>query len=189
MRDYLNAEIERRKATIAKIDAERQALTERREEIGIELRVYVDILAQLNRIGAQERPGPQTAPNEPSASVTSPAETPEVPRTKISGHWRVVLRVAVERFPASVSYPDVGTIQRSAGHDPSPYPNIRSHFQKLVAEGLYERADRGRVRATEKAAQFLGIPLGKSITGESETPNSNELSGAPKGNGALPLNL
>jgi hypothetical protein len=162
MRDYVNAEIERRKATIAKIDAERQALTERREEIGIELRVYADMLAHLNRIGAQERSAPQTAPNAPSTSVTSAPATPEVPRTKLSGHWRAVLRVAVERFPASVSYPDVGEIQRSAGHDPSPYTNIRSHFQKLVAEGLYERADRGRVRATEKASQFLGIPLGKT---------------------------
>jgi hypothetical protein len=46
-------------------------------------------------------------------------------------------------------------------------------------------------RATEAAAKLLGIPLGASsgTKRETETPNSGKLSGAPKANGGLPLNI
>lgn len=186
MRDYLNSEIEKRKAEIAKIDVEHDALAARRNILVVELRVYSEILTQAQTEDQAVVVRPQLAPISPPVTL---AATEETTRTKLASHWLAVLHEAVRRYPKAVRYIEVGTIQRSAGHDPSPSTNIRSHIFKLVAEGLYERADRGKVRATAKAAALLGIPLGaQTATGSvTETPNSSELFGAPKTNGSAPL--
>jgi hypothetical protein len=193
MRDYLNAEIDRRKTEIAKIDAERDTLAQRRDVLVIELRVYAEILARSQETGNQELASMSQTPSiipPPSSAALAAAEG--VTRTKLIGHWRAVLQKAVERYPATIKNSEVPTIQRSAGYEPVRRPNIRTHFHKLVAEGLYERAGRGELRATKAAAELLGIPLGRSPEQDgrtTETPNSGELFGAPKGNGSSPLSL
>ncbi len=160
MLDYLNAEIERRQNEIAKIETERHKLDQRRHDLGIELRTYEDVRARL----AHGRDDLQKAKEglEPSHEtvVGTSATMIGSTRSKLAAHWQVVLRAAVERYPEVVKNSEVGTIQRSAGHDPSRSMNIRTHLHKLREEGLYERVDRGAVRATQAAAELLGIPLG-----------------------------
>lgn len=159
MLDYLNAEIEKRQNEIAKIEAERHKLDQRRHDLGIELRTYEDIRARLARGGDQQKAEAGREP--PSATLVGTSTTMSgSTRSKLAAHWQVVLRAAVERYPAVVKNSEVGTIQRSAGYNPARSMNIRTHLHKLREEGLYELVDRGAVRATQAAAELLGMPLG-----------------------------
>jgi hypothetical protein len=176
MLDYLDTEIEKRRAEIAKIKAEQQELRQREHDFGVELRVLEDIRARSIR---DETPAPLAGTTVNASQINTPAgPTPTVTRSKLAAHWRVVLRAAVERFPEGIKTQEVPEIQRAAGHDASPAPNVRSHFHKLRHEGLYEEAGWGTVRATKAAAELLGIPLGntKQNTG---TPNGQSLFGEP----------
>lgn len=178
MLDYLNAEIEKRKAQIAEIDSESERLRARRHDLGIELRTYENIRARLDVDEERQRArGEDRAAEESVADETAAG----VKRTKLITPWRVVLRAAVERHPAVLKNSEVPAIQQAAGFDPSPSSNIRTHFHKLKGEGFYEDAGWGAVRATQAAAEFLGIPLG-SISGakHTEDPTEETLFGAPQ---------
>lgn len=199
MRDYLISEIEKRKIAIAKIDSERDALTQRRHALNIELTVYVDVLAQFNQSADQTlmdtRKNDQTLKDDRKTegipSLIIPVETKNTKRTRLSYHWRPVMQSAVERYPEALSYSEIPEIQQKAGYQPVPRRNIRTYMHKLVGEGLYARAGYGKVRATEAAAKLLGISLGtdSEAAHRTEAPDEDQSSGASKANGALPLNF
>jgi hypothetical protein len=151
MLDYLDAEIAKRKAEIARLD-------QRRHDMEVELRTYEEIRTHICR---SNQPRPQSQPASASF-VGSGTMTATVKRTKLADHWRVVLRRAVERFPEAVKTAEVPEIQRSAGYDASSPANVRSHFHKLRHEGLYEDAGWGAVRATKAAAEIIGVALGNT---------------------------
>ena len=148
MLDYLNAEIEKRQNEIAKIEAERHKLCQRLHDLGIELRTYEDIRARLAR-GVDDQQEAEAGREPPNATLVGTSTTMSgSTRSKLAAHWRVVLRAAVERYPAVVKNSEVGMIQRSAGYNPARSMNVRTHLHKLREEGLYELVDRGAVRAT-----------------------------------------
>lgn len=173
MRDYLMAQIEKRRADVDRLQAERQALARQIETIAIELRTYTDVLRQL----------------EDEASATSFEGGTEAKRTRFAEHWQAVIRGAVERYPNAVTNGEVPGIMRAAGYDPVKQEAIRSHIWSGARAGLYEKLGQGCFRATQKAADLIGLKLGSDNQShaETETPNSGTLFGAPKTNGTTPL--
>ena len=168
MLDYLNAEIEKRQNEIAKIEAERHKLDQRRHDLGIELRTYEDIRARLARGGDQQKAEAGREP--PSATLVGTSTTMSgSTRSKLAAHWQVVLRAAVERYPAVVKNSEVGTIQRSAGYNPARSMNIRTHLHKLREEGLLEElVDRGAVGTTQGRGRAAWYALGNEYRPETE---------------------
>jgi hypothetical protein len=181
MLDYINAEIETRKAERAQIESEQESLRHRQEslnqrwhDLGVELRVLEDVRSRSSR----DEKAAQDHGDASAGQVNTVEPTPTVTRSKLAPHWRVVLHRAAERFPNSIRTHEVPEIQRAAGYDASPAPNVRSHFHKLRHEGLYEDAGWGAVRATQAAFALLGIPL-PTARQNMGTPNGQPLSGGP----------
>jgi hypothetical protein len=175
MRDYLMAQIEKRRADVDRLQAERQALARQIETIAIELRTFTDVLRQL----------------EDESNATSFDDGTEAKRTRFAEHWQAVIRGAVERYPNAVTNGEVPGIMRAAGYAPVKQEAIRSHIWSGARAELYEKLGQGRFRATQKAADVIGLKLGggsdNQSRAETETPNSGTLFGAPKTNGAEPL--
>jgi hypothetical protein len=177
MLDYLDTQIESRKAEVSKIEAEQERLGQRLHDLCVELRVLQDIRA---RSIPNESPAAQEQGHRSANQVHTLRPTTTVKRAKLAAHWRVVLRHAVERYPEVIKTSEVPEIQRAAGYDPSPAANVRSHFHKLRHEGLYDEAGWGAVKATKAAAEILGTQLGaKSGTQNEEMPNGESLFGEP----------
>ena len=185
MRDYLVTQIEKRRADIKRLEAERQALAHQIETanhqietINVELCTYADVLQQLE---AKSDATPASIPAE---------EESVIKQVRFAKHWQTVIRAAVERYPHPITNGEVPEIIRVAGHDPVRQDAIRSHVWSGAGAGLYEKLGRGSFRATQKAADLIGSKLGgddKPSRSGTETPNSGTLFGAPKSNGAMPL--
>ena len=76
--------------------------------------------------------------------------------------WRPVTLAAIKRYPEFLRNEEVAELQLLAGQPSAKISDIRSHVYTYVKDGLYERGDAGAFRATAKAAQAMGIPLGSS---------------------------
>ena len=100
--------------------------------------------------------------------------------TRLSPRWMPVLKAAVQQFPNAIEFEEVPDIQRGAGQLPSDTNNIRSHVWTQSNAGMYEKQGSGSFRATEKAAEAIGLPLGASnshdeVTADSGAPKADEL--------------
>jgi hypothetical protein len=182
MREFLTVEIEKRMSEIRQKEAERLSLGRHVEILGAEVRLLTEIAARLDE-------------EQSSTRAVRPAAGAQ--KSRLSPRWMPVLRTAVACYPEPVKNEEVPAIQRAAGQDPADTNGVRSHVWTQSQAGLYEKLGPGTFRATQAGADAIGLPLGSSRgatsddrpSQESETPNSDELSGAPKGNGAMPLNL
>lgn len=102
---------------------------------------------------------------------------------QLQDKWRVVLEDAVRRYPSPVSNEEVADIQRRHGIEPASKTNVRSHFWAGRQSGIYESVGRATVRATQKGADAIGIPLGSgqttdaSFRGTEEGPDDDDPSG------------
>jgi hypothetical protein len=179
MLDYLDAEIEKRKAMITKFDAESERLRQLRHDLTIELKAYENIRLRYNDVSRNSKEATRSNRLGDGAPQTTLAT--EGKRTKLAANWRVVLHNAVERYPQVLTNREIPEIQQAAGHDPSPLTNIRTYLHKMRQEGFYDDAGRGAVRATQIAAEFLGIPLGsRPENQQTETRDAETLFDAPK---------
>jgi 1-aminocyclopropane-1-carboxylate deaminase/D-cysteine desulfhydrase-like pyridoxal-dependent ACC family enzyme len=161
MKDYIVTEI-------AKREAERQRITQRLDVLAAELKLLSDILARMD--------------GDVVASMTPTHEASRRHRSsRLSARWAPVLRAAVERYPAALKNDDVPEIQRAAGQEPGDRNQIRSHVWTTAHAGLYEKLNAGSFRATQAAADSIGIPLGSAAehaltTGQrGHEPNNDEL--------------
>ena len=91
--------------------------------------------------------------------------------------WKCVTIAAVERFPEIVKNADVPIIQQAAGQEPANKENVRSHVHIFAKAGLYEKVAYGCFRATQQAADLIGIPLGEA---KSSSPKGEPGSGQPR---------
>lgn len=188
MREFLTAEIEKRMNEIRQKDAERLSLERHIEILGAELSLLTEIAARLD-----EEQGIARKNRTAASATTGKTAVTGVHKSRLSPRWMPVLRTAVACYPQPVRNEDIPEIQRAAGQAPADTNGIRSHVWTQSQAGLYEKLGPGTFRATQAGADAIGLPLGSqpALSGdaESEAPNSDELSGAPKGNGAMPLNL
>jgi hypothetical protein len=143
MRNYINSEIERRRAELAALEQRRLVLTS-------ELNLLEDLL--------KHAPAGETA--QPRRGRDRAADRGAAKR-RLSDRWMPVLIEAVRRYPGTIRSDEVSNIQSAAGQEPSGVNNIRTHFWVNHQPGkLYERVSSGEYRATEIGAQVAGIPLG-----------------------------
>jgi hypothetical protein len=176
MREFLIGERDKRMR-------EQRDLIRRAEILNAELDLLKTIIAKFD-VG-------KSSEHAPTTTLVRRAPFPNSKRTRLSPRWLPVLKVAVERFPNSIQFEEVPDIQRAAGQLPSDTNNIRSHVWTQSNAGLYEKTGSGSFRATEKAAEAIGLPLQKipddgfdpSALSEDYSPSDDELFGTPKANG------
>jgi hypothetical protein len=167
MKEYLSAEI-------AKREAERQTITHRLAVLAAELNLLKDILARTS----EERAGQDNSATRGASRQRSSGRK----GSRLSARWAPVLRAAVERYPDALTNDDVPGIQTAAGQEPGDRNQIRSHVWSTAQAGFYEKLNAGSFRATQAAANAIGVPLGSRRAEHaspaqhvSDTPSGDEL--------------
>jgi hypothetical protein len=203
-----------RNILIARRDAlqtERHTIEQRRVVIDAQLDLLNDIISSLDESDRAAAP----EPDHPES--TRPSKE-AVRGSKLSERWACVVRAAIRRHPNAIKNDGAPEVQIAAGQEPASKEQVRTHVWVSTRDGLYEKVDKGSFRATARAAKIFNIPLGTAEQGDEwshrteapnynepsgvsgqqgderirntkEEPDSSELSGAPKTNGAEPLNL
>lgn len=173
MEEYLLSEIRRRQRDLTDLELEIRGIEVRRAVLDAEL-------ALLNEMVTRVAETPETK----SASVkdhSTRRNQKTTGKSRLSPRWACVVGTAVKRHPAEIGTADVPNIQRTAGQREASGNQIRSHFWSGVESGLYERASYGTVRATPRAAEVLGIPLGSpSSPADTGSPEGEPGSGQPR---------
>jgi hypothetical protein len=184
MREFLTQERDRRIAEMHKLESDRSELTRRIEIAKAQLDVINVVIEKFDEAPAAVRSIPSQRREREGGLNT---------KTRLSPRWLPILKAAVQRFPNGIGFDQVRDIQRAAGQTPADTNNIRSHVWTMSKNEFYEKLGSGSFRATQKAADAIGLTLGYSTdnheitNSESEAPNSSELFGAPKANGSSPL--
>ncbi len=176
-----------RNILIARRDAlqtERRTIDLRRAVIDAQLDLLNDLVASLERDERAKVP-----PIEVSQDEQARCGKGTVRGSRLSERWACVVRAAVQRFPNAIKNDDAPEIQIAAGQTPGSREQVRTHVWVSTRDGLYEKINKGAFRATAKAAEIFNMSLGAAVTltPELEAPNSSELFGAPRTNGAEPL--
>jgi hypothetical protein len=156
---------------LSKIEARE---TERRQ-LALRIGVLDVELALLRELKAEEdaEAGGRTKETDPRG----PSAKRGTAGANMSDKWKCVLIASVKLHPASVRNDDVPEIQRSAGQSPANQEGIRSHVSTFKSQGLYEKTGIGAFRATQKAADLVGLRLG---AGASESPQGEPGFGQPR---------
>lgn len=163
---------------IAQREGERQQCESQRRALEARIGTLDGELALLRHILARAEAGEESQP-APAASAAQENE----PRKKVAGanmsdRWKCVTRIAVARFPQTVQNDDVVAIQLAAGEEAASREAIRSHVWTFTRTGLYEKVGRGTFRATQNAADLIGLPLGHVAS--SGSPQGEPGSGQPR---------
>lgn len=168
--------LESRKAELKKL-SERQA----------KLRIEIDLLQQLLAEAGDVPSRTQNGLGGPHVTSATAKQAANGKRRRHKGHnistgknlapmWQAVLKETVIVYPSSMDYDDIERVHLRDGYEPANRDRRRSHVWAMVQAGLYERSGYGTFRATQKAANVVGVPLGVSkdtkISAESETPDA-----------------
>jgi hypothetical protein len=156
MRDYLTAQIARRRTELDAMDR-RRVIVDAELKLLDEMMRHLDVSDQGRQVIAATTIGPLEIAAH--GDITAHKET--VKPTHLYPKWACVLEAAVRRYPTPVTNNEVPSIQRAAGHDPANREGVRSHISTQAKAGRYEKLGRGSFRATKVVNPGLTILISR----------------------------
>lgn len=104
----------------------------------------------------------------------------------ISQSWRKILERIAIQYPKGASEKEIVLLGPGAGLVNLRPRDVRERGEKYIEYGYFQHIE-GRYKVTDAARERFGIRSGH--VSETETPGEDQSPGAPKSNGALPLNF
>jgi hypothetical protein len=169
----LLSKIEARENELRQVESVISQAEHRKGVLAVELALLRELKAEADsEAKPDDRYSKETDYSEPSGKRGMPG-------SNMSTKWKCVVVAAVKVYPASVHNDRVPEIQRTAGEAPANQAGIRSHVSTFKTRGLYEKTGIGSFRATQHAADLVGMPLG---AGASESPKGEPGPDQPRPN-------